>query len=261
MDISSMMILDRVVYSIYNSLNLGKAIEFIAPYIYYITGFFMVIYIIYLMKMDRIARFEQYLAQALYNMADYLDQGYSIEAALTYVSQDKSNPCSKYFAAIVQNLNAGQSYNDAINNVVQSVPSDSFKYIGEVLIATLNAQADVAKSLKRFAKQLQDILHFNRIIETKSAGAILTIKFLGALIMPSLFYLIVGIFVGIGEYDLAILPAQYAFLFINMLLLNFEDYFMFKDKKGSLVSLPLTLSLFLLVIIKIGPMIMSSLVA
>lgn len=229
-------------------------ITFIENYALYLTITALAIYLIYSFIDTRRSKIDKSLIDSLYNIAQELDKGNSIQASIAQISKDKSNPSSDYFKKIIEKSNKGLSFQDSIKEVSKQSSSETFSYICSILLLAISSKGRISGSLKQLSQNLWEIDHLQESIITKSSSALSTLKLLGIILIPLIYYFMSSILSSGSMIMQLTLPFKIYFFTIAVSM-TFTDYFMFKDIKDGLFLLPFTIFYISYVIIKIGPFI------
>ena len=226
----------------------------IEDYILYIFIFFFIVYIVYLLISSRKEKFESSLVASLNDIAQSLDAGNAIETALFRISQDKSNSASYYFSKVIAETKKGSSFQKALEKFSKKSGSRTFSYICDILLLADTAKGNISSRLKTLSENLWELDHLQKDINSKASGPITTLKFLGIVLIPLIYYFLAAVLSSETIVLVISLPFVLYFLAVASLM-SFTDTFMFRDIKEGIVALPLAISYIGLVVYKISPLI------
>jgi Flp pilus assembly protein TadB len=229
-------------------------LEFLDAYILYIVGATLVFYFTHGYIDGQRNKLDGSLIDSLNNIAQELDAGNAIETSIMTISKDKSNPSAKYFKEIIKEANRGLSFQQSLQAVGKRTKSRTFAYICDILYLAQGSKANIADSLKKLSTNLWEIDHLQTSISSKASAPITTLKALGIIIIPLIYYMM-STLLSSGTMVIAITTPFKIYFFAVATFMTLTDYFLFSDIKEGLYTLPFTLSFITLVVLKLGPLI------
>ena len=226
-------------------------IEFFNEYIMYILVVSIGIYAIYSVSDSRQKKLDSSLIEALNNIAQNLESGNAIESSVLAVSRDKSNAASKYFKKIIDETNKGLSFGEALQRVSKKTRSDTFSFVCDIIYLSQKSKGNISDSLKKLSENLWEIDHLQTTIISKAAGPLTTLKMLGIIIIPLLYYVLAAV-VSSDTAVIEITRPFWIYFGAVALAMTFSDYFLFADWKDGIFLLPFSATFIWLVILKLG---------
>ncbi len=100
----------------------------------------------------RIDAFNRNLASAIGQLANALRAGYSLLQAMDNLAREMPPPISTEFERVVREMSLGLSLEEALNNMLERVPSDDL----DMMVTAINIQAEVGGNLA----EILDILAY-----------------------------------------------------------------------------------------------------
>ncbi|MDQ7031014.1 MAG: type II secretion system F family protein [Ardenticatenia bacterium] len=100
----------------------------------------------------RIDAFNRNLASAIGQLANALRAGYSLLQAMDNLAREMPPPISTEFERVVREMSLGLSMEEALNNMLERVPSDDL----DMMVTAINIQAEVGGNLA----EILDILAY-----------------------------------------------------------------------------------------------------
>ena len=228
------------------------AVEFLNQYILYIFIACIAGYVVHSLIEGKRTKLDTSLVDSLNNIAQELDAGNSIESAITTISKDKSNPSSKYLAKIIEETKKGHSFEESLEIVSKKTHSKTFAYICDIILLAQKSKGNIADSLKKLSQNLWEIDHLQASVNSKAAGPASTLKILGIVIIPLLYYMMAAV-LSSETMLIEITTSFKVYFFAVALAMTFSDYFLFGDIEEGLYILPFSISYLILVFLKIGP--------
>ena len=225
--------------------------EFVNTNIMYILGVSIGIYIVYSVIDSRQNKLDSSLVEALNNIAQNLEAGNAIESSIMAVSRDKSNAASKYFKKIIDETNKGLSFEEALRMVSKKTKSETFAFVCDIIYLAQRSRGNIADSLKKLSENLWEIDHLQTSISSKAGGPLTTLKLLGIIIIPLLYYLLAAV-LSSDTVVIEITKPFWIYFGAVALAMTFADYFLFADWKDGIFLLPFSATFIWLVIIKLG---------
>ena len=201
-------------------------IELVNEYIMYILGVSIGVYAIYSVIDSRQKKLDSSLIEALNNIAQNLESGNAIESSILAVSKDKSNAASKYFKKIIDETNNGLSFGEALQTVSKKTRSDTFSFVCDIIYLSQKSKGNIADSLKKLSENLWEINHLQTTIISKVAGPVTTLKALGIIIIPLLYYVLAAV-VSSDAAVIEITMPFWIYFGAIALAMTFTDYFLF----------------------------------
>jgi pilus assembly protein TadC len=226
-------------------------IDFINEYMVYILVVSIGIYVTYSVIDSWQKKLDGSLIEALNNIAQNLESGNAIESAILAVSRDKSNAASKYFKKIIDETNNGLSFDEALQKVSKKTRSDTFSFVCDIIYLSQKSKGNIADSLKKLSENLWEIDHLQTTIISKVAGPVTTLKMLGIIIIPLLYYVLAAV-VSSDAVVIEITMPFWIYFWAIALAMTFTDYFLFADWKDGIFLLPFSAAFIWLVITKLG---------
>ena len=226
-------------------------IGFVNENIMYILLVSIGIYVIYSVIDSRQKKLDSSLIESLNNIAQNLESGNAIESSVLAVSKDKSNAASKYFKEIIDETNEGLSFEEALQKVSKKTRSDTFSFVCDIIYLSQKSKGNIADSLKKLSENLWEIDHLQTTIISKASGPLTTLKMLGIVIIPLLYYVLAAV----ASSDTVVIEITrpfWIYFAAVALAMTFLDYFLFADWKEGLFLLPFSATFILLVILKLG---------
>jgi Flp pilus assembly protein TadB len=224
---------------------------------YLIYGSVIITLILFILRkyvLSKNSLLEQNVIESLKQISESMKTGNSFESAINQMSTRTSEPSSHYFKKILKLSQQGMSIDQALIETAKRSRNQTLSYISEVIALTITSKGNIINSLDKLSNKLWEIEHLQKKIDEKASSALTILHVVAILIMPAIFYFLAGI---LSTDDLIIgvdLPMK-IYLGLIMLLFSFMEYFIFKDFKECLFTLPLGISIYFTHIIILGPII------
>lgn len=119
--------------------------------------------------MQRMARFEADLPDALELMAASLRAGQGFQRALQVTAEDMPAPLSDEFRAAVQEINAGRTVEEALGGILQRVPSYEMELIATAVGIQMAVGGNLSEILVKIADTLRERARIKGEIKTLTA--------------------------------------------------------------------------------------------
>jgi len=199
------------------------------------------------------------LITTLERIAEHLDQGDSLETALTTLATDPTNKAAPHFRRILDHVQRDATLPEALEHAARTAPTRTLAYICTLLATAEHSKANASDALKNISRKLWDIHHLQNAITTKSSTPILIIQILGIFLLPAIYFFLATILQTdtLDTLALANHPLVLIYLSITGILLSFLDWFIFRDALQSGLLLPVTLSYQYLFLTTLAPLIIN----
>jgi tight adherence protein B len=92
------------------------------------------IYYLYFQKERRLRRFQEQLPDVLDMIARSLKAGHALTGGFQMVAQEFGEPIKKEFSKVVDEINFGISYDDALRNLSARIDSTDLRFFGMSVI-------------------------------------------------------------------------------------------------------------------------------
>ena len=184
----------------------------------------------------KIKKVERNLIPALQNMLVQLNSGVSLFEAVNAVANSDYGGVSDEFSKVIQEINAGKSPIDALEEIAVKTPSLFFRRVTWQVVNGMKAGANTATVLESILESLTE----EKIIQIQKYGSQLNplamFYMLVVVIMPSLgmaFLIVISSFMALSEFGIkSMFFAMYAFVvFAQIMFLG-----MIKSKRPNLMG-------------------------
>ncbi len=141
-------------------------------------------------SMHRMSRFEAQLPDALELMAASLRAGHGFQRALQVTAQDMPRPICDEFNIAVQDIGAGRTVEEALQGILQRIPSYEMELIATAVGIQMNVGGNLSEILTKIADTLRERARIKGEIATLTAEGRLSawILFLAPVVM--LFFMV-----------------------------------------------------------------------
>ena len=184
----------------------------------------------------KIKKVERNLIPALPNMLVQLNSGVSLFEAVNAVANSDYGGVSDEFSKVIQEINAGKSPIDALEEIAVKTPSLFFRRVTWQVVNGMKAGANTATVLESILESLTE----EKIIQIQKYGSQLNplamFYMLVVVIMPSLgmaFLIVISSFMSLSEFGIkSMFFAMYGFvIFAQIMFLG-----MIKSKRPNLMG-------------------------
>jgi Flp pilus assembly protein TadB len=197
---------------------------------------------------------EQNVIEELKQIAEYMKSGNSFETAIKEISEKASSNNSGFFKKVLTLSNNGLTIEQALTKTAEKTKNNTLIYVSEVISLTITSKGNVIQSLEKLSNKLWEINHLQKKIDEKASAALTTMQTVGILVMPGIFYFISSI-LSTEEFIIAVDMPMKIYLGVIMCIFCLMDYIIFRNLKESLFVFPTGITIYLIYIIKLGPLI------
>jgi len=126
-------------------------------------------YLLKLLKIRRLNRFNLQLGDTLVGMSNALRAGFSITQAFESVVRDGENPIAQEFDVFLQQTRVGVSFSDALAHLEERVGSDDLKLVTVAIDTARRTGGNLTEIFDRIAATIRERLRIERRIRTLTA--------------------------------------------------------------------------------------------
>ncbi|MDP2268988.1 MAG: type II secretion system F family protein, partial [Deltaproteobacteria bacterium] len=119
----------------------------------------------------RIRLFEEQLPEALDMLARSLKAGHAFTGGLKMVGEEFSDPAGTEFSKIVDEINFGVAYDDALKNLAKRIESDDLKLFVISVIIQRTSGGNLAEILESIGHLIRERFKLRGHVQTLSAEA------------------------------------------------------------------------------------------
>lgn len=130
-----------------------------AIFLPFLLGFLlgsMPIYFLYIQKQRRLRRFQEQLPDALDMIARALKAGHALTGGFQMVAQEFGEPISREFSKVVDEINFGVSYDDALRNLSDRIDSTDLRFFGMSVIIQRQTGGNLAEILENISSLIRE---------------------------------------------------------------------------------------------------------
>jgi Flp pilus assembly protein TadB len=196
------------------------------------------------------------LIPTLERIAEHLDQGNSLETALTTLATDPTNKAAPHFKRVLDHVQRDATLPEALEHAARTASTPTLAYICTLLATAEHSKANSSDALKHISRKLWDIHHLQTTITTKSSTPILILQVLGIFLLPAIYFFLATILQTdtLDTITLVNTPILIGYLSLTGILITFLDWFIFRDALQSWTLLPVTLSYHYLFLTTLAPL-------
>jgi tight adherence protein B len=121
------------------------------------------------MKLRRVRRFNEQLANSLVNMSNALRAGFSIQQSFEAVVKEQQNPISQEFSVLLHQMRVGLSMEEAFANLQKRVESQDVALMVNAVEIARQTGGNLTEVLERIAYTIRERLRIERRIRTLTA--------------------------------------------------------------------------------------------
>ncbi|MDH8677308.1 type II secretion system F family protein [Fusibacter bizertensis] len=136
-------------------------------------------------KKKKIKMFDEQLNEGMGMISNALKAGYSFLQALAVAAEETQNPFSQEFKGLLKELSLGIPMEDALNNLVERVPSEDLKLV----INAILIQKDVGGNLSEILDNISETIRERQRIKNEVNSLTAQGKLSGIIIMAMPFFL------------------------------------------------------------------------
>lgn len=164
------------------SSNFNWTAAFFVGFIFAVVGFFVPRIVLRVLRIKRLAKFNEQLEDALGAMSSSLKAGFSINQALEGIADENRPPISIEFRLLVQEIRLGVPLEQALNNMCKRIESEDFELVTVAIITARQTGGELTSVLERLASVIRERLRIYRKISALTAQGRLQAVAIG--IMP-----------------------------------------------------------------------------
>lgn len=127
------------------------------------------IYYLYIQKQRRLTKFQEQLPDALDMIARALKAGHALTGGFQMVAQEFGEPIKKEFSKVVDEINFGVSYDDALRNLSDRIDSTDLRFFGMSVIIQRQTGGNLAEILENISSLIRERMKLMGRIRVLSA--------------------------------------------------------------------------------------------
>jgi tight adherence protein B len=176
----------------------------------------------------KMVKLEGQLCDALDMIVSSLRGGFSFLSALELISKDMPNPIGGEFGKVVKEISLGVTFERALNNLVERVPSEDLKLIVIATVIQIQTGGNLSEILNNISSTIRERLQLKREVKTLTAQGKISGLIVGLLpvflfvvifmISPDYMKLLVTNIIGIMMLSGAVMNMTIGFLIIKKIV-------------------------------------------
>jgi tight adherence protein B len=176
----------------------------------------------------KMVKLEGQLCDALDMIVSSLRGGFSFLSALELISKDMPNPIGGEFGKVVKEISLGVTFERALNNLVERVPSEDLKLIVIATVIQIQTGGNLSEILNNISSTIRERLQLKREVKTLTAQGKISGLIVGLLpvflfvvifmISPDYMKLLVTNIIGIMMLSGAVMNMIIGFLIIKKIV-------------------------------------------
>ena len=127
------------------------------------------LYYLHIQKQRRLRRFQEQLPDALDMIARALKAGHALTGGFQMVAQEFGEPIKKEFSKVVDEINFGVSYDDALRNLSERIDSTDLRFFGMSVIIQRQTGGNLAEILENISSLIRERMRLLGRIRVLSA--------------------------------------------------------------------------------------------
>ncbi len=127
------------------------------------------VYYLYFQKQSRLRKFQEQLPDALDMIARALKAGHALTGGFQMVAQEFGEPIKKEFSKVVDEINFGVSYDDALRNLTDRIDSTDLRFFGMSVIIQRQTGGNLAEILENISSLIRERMKLMGRIRVLSA--------------------------------------------------------------------------------------------
>lgn len=146
-----------------------------------VVGYLAVRPFLSIKRQRRVQAFEKTFPDALDVMVGALESGASFNAAMELVSREMEAPLSTEFARVLRDASMGVSYENALNNLHERLPSDDLGMLVSAVSIQMRVGGNLAEVLKTLSNTVRERVRIRGEIKTLTSQQNLSAKIITGL--------------------------------------------------------------------------------
>lgn len=114
-------------------------------------------------------RFDEQLPEALDLLARAVRSGHALSSGMEMVSQEMENPIRSEFAATIDEINLGLSLKEALDNLVERVPSRDLRFFAIAVLIQKETGGNIAEIFDNISRLIRERHQFARQVQALTA--------------------------------------------------------------------------------------------
>jgi len=201
----------------------------------------IVSYIFYLIYQNSREQMIDSLFRALRTIADSQMSGEAPESTIKRIADMKNERCSTLFREIVQKIDSGKTFGEAIETVSKTKNYEILSTLGEILIEAQKTGADLYETTNSYSQKLYVLKSYEKYAKKSTSSNIMVTRLMIVIVLPFVYYFFPFILPEIT------IPYFTFYFFAGFgVVVAFMDYFVYNDFVKSVIFAPMFASIPLL---------------
>ncbi len=120
------------------------------------TGLAAPKFLLWWLKKRRDKKFDDQLVDALTNIGNSMEAGFSLQQALELVAQEMENPVGQEFGLVVRQIHVGMELGEALNELYKRMPSRDLDLINTSIMVSTEVGGDLTEIFDNISKTIQE---------------------------------------------------------------------------------------------------------
>ncbi len=118
-----------------------------------------------------LSKFEEQLPDALDLLARSLRSGHALSAGMDIITEEMADPIGSEFAATIDEINLGLSFNEAMENFCERVASRDLRFFAVAVLIQRETGGNLAEIIDQISRLIRERMQFRGQVKTLTAEA------------------------------------------------------------------------------------------